>query len=413
MMFGNPSTTEQLQKRIIELEKDLTAERERTLQYETAFGALATVANDVKDGNLEARIVNWDSYGDLSTTMSNINRMLDLTDAFIREATASLDAAANGNYYRKFLTTGMLGAFEAGARSINQTSDRMAAFEAEQAANREEIAARFEGSVMDIVASLTGAAEQISDTAGQLSRYADENQQLATAVAAAAEQATMNVQTVAASTEELSASVEEIARQVTTSSGKTSEASTEATDASSTIQDLKAASDTIGRVINLITEIAAQTNLLALNATIEAARAGDAGKGFAVVASEVKSLAQQTANATGEIGAQVDAIQNNTDSTVTAVSGISQTITTLNEIASAIASATEEQSSATLEISRNIQEASEGTKEVSGSIGKVSMTATETSARASELGTAAEHLGETVQALKAQSEQFLQEVRQA
>ena len=84
--------------------------------------------------------------------------------------------------------------------------------------------------------------------------------------------------------------------------------------------------------MDLINDIASQTNLLALNATIEAARAGEAGKGFAVVATEVKSLADQTAQATDDIGAQIAAIQSATSEAVTAIASISGTIKTVDEI---------------------------------------------------------------------------------
>ena len=144
--------------------------------------------------------------------------------------------------------------------------------------------------------------------------------------------------------------------------------STQARETDGTVQGLQKSAGRIGEVVGLINTIAQQTNLLALNATIEAARAGEAGRGFAVVASEVKSLASQTAKATEEISEQIADIQKVAGDAINAIQTIGGIIGEVNEVATAIAAAVQEQGAATQEITRSTQYAAQGTKNVSDNI---------------------------------------------
>jgi methyl-accepting chemotaxis protein len=271
----------------------------------------------------------------------------------------------------------------------------------------------FESGVRRSLDTLAGAASQMKAASTSMSATAEEASLQATTVAAVAEQATSNVQTVAAATEELSASVSEIGRQVTQSTQIAGQAVEEANRTNITVQGLSAAAQKIGDVVKLISDIASQTNLLALNATIEAARAGDAGKGFAVVASEVKSLASQTAKATEEISAQVAAMQGATAEAVQAIESIGGTISAINEIATAIAFAVEQQGSATLEIARNVHEAAQGTGKVSSNILGVNQAAGKTGAAANQVLASAEQLSGQAAQLRADVDRFLVNIRAA
>jgi methyl-accepting chemotaxis protein len=120
---------------------------------------------------------------------------------------------------------------------------------------------------------------------------------------------------------------------------------------------LNAAAQAMGRVVDLINNIAGQINLLALNATIESARAGDAGKGFAVVANEVKNLADQAKKATEEIAREINGIRTVSNDVVAALAAIKQAIDAVSSFVVSTSASIEEQSTVTGTISANMQAA--------------------------------------------------------
>jgi methyl-accepting chemotaxis protein len=300
---------------------------------------------------------------------------------------------------------------EARTLSAGQDSDRIA--KAERASRMEARIAAFEATVRTALDRLQESASSMQATAQSMSTTADRSNALVSAVASAAEETSANVQTVSAGTDELSSSIAEIGRQVVTSAEIARKAVEQAGSTDATMQGLADNASRISVVVDLIQVIASQTNLLALNATIEAARAGEAGRGFAVVASEVKSLASQTAKATGEIRTQIASMQAVTTSAVGAIRNIGEIIGEINDVATAIAAAVEEQGTATREIARNIQHAAGGTGEVSSNIVGVSTASAEAGHAATEVLKASAALSQEAQALQSEIDAFLGNIRAA
>ena len=226
-------------------------------------------------------------------------------------------------------------------------------------------------------------------------------------LAAQSQDARRDAGQVADATVELAQSSNEIDRQVRAAGALTDDAGEAALAANRSVDELKASTAEIGKVVNLISTIARQTNLLALNATIEAARAGAAGRGFAVVAAEVKALSVQTQTATEEIKRKIDTLQNAAAISIAAVHRISEATKAVRPVLSSIAGAIEHQVETTDGLSRNASDNSRFVGAVADGVTEIQQAAIGATANGEAVDRSGEDVGRMAERLKTRSVIFM------
>jgi methyl-accepting chemotaxis protein len=273
-----------------------------------------------------------------------------------------------------------------------------------------EVSDSFRARVDGVIAAVLQGARQMAGSAQSLTEIAGRTSSLAEVASQASSTSDATVRSVAAAADQIAGSLAAMTAKVEGTTHAVREAAERAAVTAAQVERLNDAAERIGSVVSLIHSIAEQTNLLALNATIEASRAGEAGKGFAVVATEVKALADQTAQATGEIGVHVGNMRQATADTVRHIREIADAMALADSHTSSISQAMAEQGQATEEISRGARLAATSSGEVAESVGGVEQSADETKTAAENVRSAAGELDEQARRLKSEVDRFMSDI---
>lgn len=372
----------------------------------SAIFSVGVVLDRAARGDLDGRVVLTRADGPAQAMCNNMNAAMDSADAFVREATAAMQAVHAGRFHRRLVERGMSGAYRRAAGTMNGI---VLSLKERIGANR-TIAERFKADLSGVVSSLSGCVERTRSGSASVAKDAEDVSGLVSDTSSSLEACAASIALMGEAAAAVARSMQEAGALTKTADAASEEAERESLAAKEIVSAIVESVQRIGSVATAVRGIAHQTRMLSLNATIEAERAGESGKGFAVVAEEVKSLAATTDRSVREITqlakdiiASVERGTGAIDRIALSMEGVHRAVSEASSLVSSTASLTED-------LSSNARSADAAISDASERMQAVSAAASSSGAEAGALSVASEDLGRASGDLDSRTQAFLSEV---
>jgi len=380
---------------------------------------ILALAQNAAHGNLKSKVDKNKYTGNWNEIASTLNSLLSSVEEPLTAMETALSQMKQGEFKAAHISSDYNGVFDTVKSALNDTSETVLSYIDEIAITLKAMSAgdltattklQFIGAYKPIQTAIITIQQSLNQILSDINESSTKVAQHSQAITSSAQMLAQGAQLQSSSIQEISASVNVIYEKALESNNSTIDANTNAAISkqhveqgnlsvqtmTDTMNEIKAASDSISTIISVITDISFQTNLLALNASVEAARAGEHGKGFAVVAEEVRNLAGRSQQSASDTGGLIEKSSNSVTAgikanleVVSSFDSIASNIVEISEIISKISAISTEQLGIIERVNANVNEITRVVMDNSAS-------AEQSAAAAEELSEQAELLREKV-----------------